>query len=272
MGAYTTDWNWGYWTSSDGDSWAYHGGFDEESNICSYKGTSAILNNTIYTVGGSVYNDSIGDYEISATIVTSTSGTLYNGDFAKSGLTDGIIHSALVAFNNKLYLLGGRTKSGEGNTIWTSTDGLNWTKGTTPSWGARAGHAATVYNNKIYIAGGCYNEGSSERRDVWSSSNGTTWTQNTSSAAWTGRNDFTLSATSYGMFLVAGNDGTFCNDVWFSNDGTNWTCVTKAAAFSGRAAHQACIKDGYIYIFGGTADWDDAAYDKDDVWRTYVGE
>ena len=273
MTAYTSDYsNYGYWTSPNGDSWSNHGAFDEESNIWSELGASTILNNTIYTVGGFAYNDSIGDYEISATVLISTNGTVYSGGFATSGLTDGIIDSALVAFNNKLYLLGGETKSGSGNTIWTSTDGLNWTKGTTPTWGARAGHAATVYNNKIYIAGGAYNDGNSERRDVWSLSDGTTWTQNTSSAAWTGRNDFTLSATSYGIFLVAGNDGTFCNDVWFSHDGTNWICVTEAAAFSGRAAHQACIKDGYIYIFGGATDWDDVSYDKDDVWRTYVGE
>lgn len=273
MTAYTSDYsNYGYWTSPNGDSWSKHGAFDEESNIWSEQGASTILNNTIYTVGGFAYNDSIGDNEISATVLISTNGTVYSGGFATSGLTDGIIEAALVAFNNKLYLLGGETKSGMVNTIWTSTDGLNWTKVTTPAWGARSGHAATVYNNKIYIAGGAYNDGNSERRDVWSSSNGTTWTQNTSSAAWTGRNDFTLSTTSYGIFLVAGNDGTFCNDVWFSHDGTNWTCVTEAAAFSGRAAHQACIKDGYIYIFGGAADWDDASYDKDDVWRTYVGE
>lgn len=273
LGAYDRENNWGYWTSSNGSSWTYQCSFDLETNICSDGAASTIFNNTIYTIGGWIYNSSTYTDEIANTVVTSTNGVFYNGDSATSGLTGGIVESALVAFNNKLYLLGGESSSGIVNTVWTSVDGFSWNKESTPLWESRSGHAATVYDNKIYIAGGAYNDGDSERRDVWSSEDGITWIQETSVAQWTGRNDFTLSATSYGLFLVGGNDGSFLRDVWFSSDGSNWICVTKNAAFSARAGHQACIKDGYLYIFGGTSSWDVTSIDsKSDVWRTYIGE
>jgi hypothetical protein len=183
------------------------------------------------------------------------------------------MNHASVVFGGYIYTMGGETNAVyETNAVWRSSNGTAWTQMTAPSWGARQGHAATVFNGKIYLTGGSYNSGKSEYRDVWSSANGTSWTQETALAAWSARNDHTLNTNSKGMWLIGGNDGYFKNDVWFSRDGKTWTQVLANAPFGERACHAAVVRDGYLYIFGGAYNsWDELEYRRD-IWRTYIGD
>ncbi|MDR0557565.1 MAG: cadherin-like beta sandwich domain-containing protein [Treponema sp.] len=149
--------------------------------------------------------------------------------------------------------------------------GATWTKQTNPSWGVRQGHANVVYNNKVYVMGGSYNDGASECRDVWSSTDGVAWTRETASAEWTGRNDHTVNANSKGMWLVGGNDGYFKNDVCFSPDGKTWT-KSLDAPFEERACHAAVVRGGYLYVFGGQNGSWEGPNCLIDIWRVYIGE
>ncbi|MBR4373998.1 MAG: choice-of-anchor D domain-containing protein [Treponema sp.] len=278
MGAYNTSTgNWTFYSSVDGKTWTYHGEYDstkEETDFYHESGSACIFNNCIYLIGGFD-----GNSKISPIVSSSTNGTIYSLITATSNntsITNGFASCPTVSFNGKLWILGGQAQSGNNdvatNNIWYSTDGATFTKASAPGWSARYEHTATVYNGKIYVIGGTAS-GNNELRDVWSSSNGTNWAKVTDSAAWTARNSHTVSAVSYGMFLVAGNDGETLDDVWFTNDGANWTLVKKNASFGKRMYHAATVKDGYLYIFGGNSDASGAVQTaKNDVWRTYIGE
>ncbi|MDR2393246.1 MAG: hypothetical protein LBD93_03720 [Treponema sp.] len=230
-----------------------------------------VYNNTIYNIGGAKENGQ--DTWDTANIVSySTNGTIFTVASSVSGLTGGVQNHVSVVFNGAIYTLGGMTQTAfQTNAVWRSTNGTTWTKQTNPSWGARAGHTGVVYNDKLYVMGGCYNDGSSEYRDVWSSTNGTVWTQETASAEWTGRNDHTVNANSKGMWLFGGNDGYFKKDLWFSRDGKTWTKALDAP-FAERATHATVVRDGYLYVFGGiNGTWENPNY-LTDIWRTYIGE
>lgn len=236
-----------------------------------YRHSSVVYNNTIYNIGGAKENGQ--DTWDTANIVSySTNGTIFTVASSVSGLTGGVQNHVSVVFNGAIYTLGGMTQTAfQTNAVWRSTNGTTWTKQTNPSWGARAGHTGVVYNDKLYVMGGCYNDGSSEYRDVWSSTNGTVWTQETASAEWTGRNDHTVNANSKGMWLFGGNDGYFKKDLWFSRDGKTWTKALDAP-FAERATHATVVRDGYLYVFGGiNGTWENPNY-LTDIWRTYIGE
>jgi hypothetical protein len=261
---------WEVWVSFNGTSWNRVYVFPD--NIDHYNCSTVLFNNTIYNIGGAKANTS-GNWETAPIVSYSTNGTTWTIAPSVTGLTNGIQYHTSVVFSGSIYTMGGDTKTAQQtNNIWRSTNGTAWTQQTAPAWGARIGHASVVYNNKIFVTAGCYNNGNSEYRDVWSSANGTSWTQETSSAEWTGRNDHTLNANIKGMWLVGGNDGYFKKDVWFSRDGKTWTQVLQNAPFDERASHASVIKDGYLYIFGGVnRNWDNPYY-LYDIWRTYIGE
>jgi hypothetical protein len=263
---------WEVYASSDGKAWkkTYD---DYPENVEHYRQSSVVFNNTIYTIGGI---EEAGKNWVASNIVSkSTNGTNWLMQNV-TGLTGGVQNHTTVVFNGALWTMGGGTQTAdETNNVWKSSNGAAWTKQTTPQWGTRAGHGSVVFKDKLFVMGGYYDDGNSEYRDVWSSANGTSWLQETSSAGWTGRNDFTVNATSAGLWLVGGNDGYFRNDVWFSPDGKTWTLVLEDAGFPVRATHAAVVRDGYLYLFGGvggtTASWDDTE-GRYDVWRAYIGE
>lgn len=257
--------------SSTGTSWSKSFTFPASAYIDHYGHSTVVFNNTLYNIGGFKGNSS-GEWNIAPIVSSSTNGTNYLIP-AVTGLTDGVFNHSSEVFNGYIYTMGGETNTVlQTNVIWRSDNGTTWQTVANPTWGARAGHASAVYNNKIYVTGGYYNNGESEYRDVWSTANGTTWTQETSAAAWTGRNDHTLNANSKGLWLVGGNDGDFKKDVWFSRNGKDWTRVLQNAPFAPRACHAAVVRDGYLYVFGGLNEsWDDPNYVYD-IWRTRIGE
>jgi len=260
--------NWEVWVSANGTTWNWVYDFPDDIDHC--RCSTVLFNNTIYNIGGE-RETTPDNWQIAPLVSYSTNGITWSMP-SVTGLTNGIEQHTSVVFNGAIYTLGGMTRTlNQTNAVWRSTNGTTWTQQTAPTWGARARHASVVYDNKIFVIGGTYNDGNSEYRDVWSSTNGTAWVQVTNSAAWTGRNDHTVNANSKGMWLVGGNDGFFKKDVWFSRDGGTWTNVLQNAPFAERAAHAAAIKDGYLYIFGGVnRDWDNPNF-LVDIWRTYIG-
>jgi hypothetical protein len=83
------------------------------------------------------------------------------------------------------------------NDVHKSCDGgVNWTSLGNASWPVRAGQAATIYNDQILVAGGCYSDPKGGgfgppkrlfRGDVWSSPDGEKWSLVTDKAEWSAR-------------------------------------------------------------------------------------
>ena len=128
----------------------------------------------------------------------------------------------VLAYNNKLWVLGGgnyyldRSERVGSNDVWSSADGVSWTQATEHApWDARLWHAAIVYDNAMWILGGCSGGYSPVNfDDVWRSTDGTNWTQVTADVIWSARHEQSVYDFQNRLWVVAGNGSL--NDVWRS--------------------------------------------------------
>ncbi|OGI11514.1 MAG: hypothetical protein A2Y40_01695 [Candidatus Margulisbacteria bacterium GWF2_35_9] len=145
---------------------------------------------------------------------------------------------AVVTFNNKIWVIGGSSPTTPGMTdVWSSPDGITWTKvAVDSSTGGRFGHEAVAFNGEMYIMGGLVG-GSTFKNDVWASSDGITWTQKTSNAGWVPRTNFAAVVHNNLVWVMGGvNASNQClSDIWNSSDGITWTLVTANAVWGARS-------------------------------------
>ncbi len=176
----------------------------------------------------------------------------------------------VVAFQNKLWVLGGDTGGGGvSSESWYSEDGESWKQWSGSNFRSRWGHQAVVFKakgdsaEKLWLIGGSYG---TRLNDVWSF-DGNSWT-NHGNANFTARYSHQVVAFGGRLWLIGGqtNNSVHNNDVLWSEDGVSWS-RPYTAAFSPRYAHQALIYDSKMWIMGG--------YIKNgivnDVWSTQDG-
>jgi hypothetical protein len=174
---------------------------------------------------------------------------------------------AAVAFNGKMFVIGGVSASGgaPANAMVSSADGLTWS---TVSGGATAAanrveSVALVYNNSIYLMGGT---GSTTPQTYRSDSTGTTWT------AVPGTPDFNV---------VGGAGAVYDGKMWvvtganahWSTDGVHWNLVQAAGAvpFDGRVGATALTfaragEGNRLWFIGGYVNL--GRDYQDEVWST----
>lgn len=88
----------------------------------------------------------------------------------------------MVAFNNKLWVIGGQSTDGNKNDVWSSTDGVLWaSENNSAAFLKRHLHQAVNFNNKLWLIGGAGIQQTSDGEsahvynDVWSSDDGKAW-------------------------------------------------------------------------------------------------
>ncbi|CAN5175328.1 hypothetical protein BH09SUM1_BH09SUM1_33540 [soil metagenome] len=185
---------------------------------------------------------------------------------------------SMVNFNGKLRVFGGGTagnvQSRTPAELWSSEDGLTWTQGGTSVGVQRIYQATTVFNGRIYTAGG-------ERfpqvglpvllHDVWYTEDGETWTQATDAAEWSARINPGMAGFNGNLYVAAGstsdNIAAPKNDVWASADGVNWVQRTNAASWSPRQGACLFSLPSRLLILGGTEASEPAT---DHVWYSDV--
>jgi uncharacterized repeat protein (TIGR01451 family) len=151
------------------------------------------------------------------------------------------MHAAAVlnsGSGDKLYVMGGWTGAVSLNTVYSTTDGRNWTLDpAVVPWSTRYTHEALTYNDKIYIiSGNHWVPGSVSffpalwTNDVYSF-DGTSWSTVTTDADWYGRDFFASTIFKDRMWFVGGDsNGGTNNDVWASSynyTDLNFTVVVK---------------------------------------------
>ena len=172
-----------------------------------------------------------------------------------------------LAFNNKMWVMGGYGSVGSLNDVWFSSDGINWTEATANAgWGQRASFSALVFNNKIWVLGG--NGSGGDLSDVWSSSDGINWTEATANAGWGQRDSFSATVFDNKIWVLGGNNNGSKNDVWYSSDGINWTEATANAGWEPRNQHVSFTFDNKIWVSGGLNTSSTAL---NDVWSSSDG-
>ncbi|MEP0368201.1 MAG: DUF6242 domain-containing protein [Cyclobacteriaceae bacterium] len=174
-------------------------------------------------------------------------------------------------FNGKIWSIGGWARGRQDeegnrpfddpvNDVWSSTDGLAWTKHTlvdSITFSAREDVTALNYDSKMWVIGGngagFFGALGAPLNDVWSTTDGTTYTQVTESAAFPARTAPASIVFDGKMWIFGGLDGgsVLLNDVWSSTDGATWTEESSAAAFPARKAAEVFAFNGKLFLIGG---------------------
>ena len=219
-----------------------------------------LVKNAIFVMGGN-------DLSFQRDVWWSGDGKAWRSE-AQAGWL-GRIDFQAVAYQGRLYVLGGRTLQpySDHNDVW-SADGVTWREDKADNnagWPARRAHQAVVHNDRMYVLGGSAD--GAPGNDVWSSADGVTWSLVTGSADWPARKRHQAVAHNGRMYVLGGSATVIANDVWSSADGSSWRFEGNAD-WGAREYHQAVSHQGRLYILGGRDDNNDF----NDVWSSLDGK
>lgn len=175
-----------------------------------------VFDNKIWVIGGISNSSSNG----LADVWSSTDGINWTQSIPSGTFFNGRFHHKLAVLNNKMYLIGGADNGGSNyfGDVWSTTNGVNWTKETNDGvfFSARYSHEVVVANNAIYVIGG---QSATISGEIWKSTNGSTWTQVAVTNSFGARRDFQAIVFNNKICIIGGykSNTTFNNDVWMSN-------------------------------------------------------
>jgi hypothetical protein len=196
--------------------------------------------------------------------------------YRDSNLTSPRSMIAAVAYNSRIYLMGGKTSSGGAVSIASTTQVADITAtGKLGSWSTQTalpfadyGYGAQAYNDRLYLIGGASSIGGAPLSSVYYNkinSDGTlnSWVQTSSLTGGrvTQGGNFTASWGGY-IYLSGGCTGvngsgnctSYASDTQFASinaDGSLDAWTTDAAVADGRMGHNIVAWRNYIYEIGG---------------------
>lgn len=175
-----------------------------------------VFDNKMWVIGGLSNSSTSGLSDI----WSSTDGVNWSQSTPSGTFFNGRFHHKLAVLGSKMYLIGGADNGGS-NTygdVWSTTNGINWTKDTNDAsfFAARYSHEVVTHNNTMYVIGG---QSSSILGDIWKSTDGISWTQLNVTNSFGARRDFQAFIFNNKVCIIAGykNGGGFGNDIWMSN-------------------------------------------------------
>ncbi|MCG9695387.1 Ig-like domain-containing protein [Shewanella sp. Isolate11] len=131
--------------------------------------------------------------------------------------------AALVSFQDKLWAVAGNKSGNKLSEIWSSADGIDWSKAVDSSaLGARAVNQLLVFDNKLWAFGG-YDD-SQPLKDLWSSEDGTTWVKVIDELPFADTQGYRVIVHDNKLIVMGGanTSGTPTHQVWISTDGSDW--------------------------------------------------
>lgn len=190
-----------------------------------------------------------------------------------AAVLDGDIYVLGGSVNDDTSVVGGPPSRQLFNDVWTSSDGINWTRMTASApWAPRAGASVVVKDGWLYLLGGEFAFTGFPPpyfNDVWRTRDGANWEFVTDAAGWSPRPGHTCDVLD-GAFLCFGGYGQSPNlfdvfgrqspmDMWTSDDGADWT---KLATVPWNAVDEAGIRYDYDTVVapGGPGTTGDAVY------------
>ena len=125
-------------------------------------------------------------------------------------------HQAVV-LNDKIYVLGGGNYvpvHEARNDVWSSSDGVNWTRETEAApWAPRLWFSAVVYRGRMWVLGG-WSKDHDNFGDVWHSADGKTWQRLDTKTCWKARHEHSAFVFQDKLWVAGGHARPLSNEVW----------------------------------------------------------
>ncbi|HQH20219.1 MAG TPA: hypothetical protein PL093_01415 [Candidatus Pacearchaeota archaeon] len=137
------------------------------------------------------------------------------------------------------------------NDIWSSSDGINWTREGEAPWEPSRSVSIIKFNNKLLALNG-FSPKEGAKNSIWSSLDGIHW-EKQKNGLWEPREGQQVLVFNDKLWVFGGvnykKNKTF-NDIWSSSDGINWTREGEAL-WSPRWDHSMAVFNGKIFLTGG---------------------
>jgi PGF-pre-PGF domain-containing protein len=195
---------------------------------------------------------------------SAVTGTDWSAGTLQAGFTARSEHTS-VAFNERMWIIGGTNGLTLRNDTWSSADGVTWTLvNGSAGFPARSDATSVVFNNRMWVIGGSDSAGA--MNDTWSSLDGNVWTLANASAKFPARSMHTSAVFNDRLWVIGGWTTAVTNDTWSSSDGNIWTQANASAEFPARDRHATVTFDNSLWTVGGY----DGAY-WNDSWKSADG-
>jgi uncharacterized protein YjdB/N-acetylneuraminic acid mutarotase len=167
--------------------------------------------------------------------------------------------SALLTFNNRLWVLGGRNlepyrfNSPRGDVYSTADGGDTWTEENRNAFLPRYGHSGYAIGGRMFVLGG-YNDLTEQMGDIHSTADGANWREDVATVTNIGLRSYheTVVFNNRVWLLGGEKDGTsVTSQIWSSADGITWQLESANEPATARKQFGAVVWNGRIWVAGG---------------------
>lgn len=202
------------WSSKDGIQWR------EVNNSAGWSPRVAaavvVFKGKLWLMGGTE-NYYFGDNKsLKNDVWYSSNGKDWKLATADAGWPPRAYHQAVV-LNDRIYIFGGGNYVPEYfafHDVWSSEDGVHWTKIADAPWHERIWFSSVVYRNRMWVMGGWSNNPYKNWSDVWYSKDGKTWEQYDGLPVWKERHEASAFVFKDKIWIAGGMTPPLVNDVW----------------------------------------------------------
>lgn len=239
----------GHWSSRDGKSWSRSE--LPASGLNSGYQKYLLFDDAVYSLG--TMRGNYLDLHLTSRIAKTRDFKRWEVVADESSQPARVFYGAVV-HQGKMWLLGGFDGRTYYNDVWSSPDGVRWTRTTEhASWSPRNVDTAVVFKERLWIVGGGVIDGQPDftpnsKREVWSSADGVDWVKSPdrAGAAWGG----SPVVFDDQLWLIAANrNSTFAPSLLVTADGAAWR--EESAPWSPRGAPAVWVIGDRLFMAGG---------------------
>src|SRR4029079_1318313 len=232
------------WSSADGVSWRAE---TQLPGAARHGLQTVVFENRLYMMGGSDDTGTIrGDvwYTVDGLAWTEAAPNTVVGPRLEHGL---------VAFHDRIFLIGGWNDIRGQQDVWSSTDAVDWQfEDSAGPYEAMYRQELIEFNGRLWAIG----RGSNQRMHAASTVDGNEWTESPGIASIPARYGPAVAVFNNRLWLMGATEVLvpatvdYLNDVWSSADGTTWT-RSPDPPFLGRVNTQMFALNGRMFVLGG---------------------
>ncbi|QDU28675.1 Kelch motif protein [Anatilimnocola aggregata] len=212
------------WSSADGIQW------EQATEAAGWTpriaAASVVFQGKMWILGGTENYYFGDDKSLKNDVWYSTNGKDWKQATADAGWSPRAYHQAVV-LGNKMYVFGGGNyvpKYHATNDVWSSEDGIKWTKVTEAAeWSPRLWFSTAVYRDHMWVLGGWSNNPSKNWGDAWYSRDGQVWKELKTEAKWKERHEHSAYVFQDKLWVAGGHAQPLSSEVWSLELPRNWS-------------------------------------------------